>query len=108
MATKISKIAEAAICDIRYTSIGKGEVTKSTIIPFAVPAVQNIQAFDVTDYTGQEQIQLQNLWMDFMKYREAYLAGMFNFETWLEHTSQTPDVELKYRTFVIDNLETIE
>jgi len=104
--SKANKFDEAEIYDVRYESL-KGEVSQRTIIPIIVPPT-NIKALDVSERTAQEQVLLRNLWAAYADYRDQFSEQMFDFETWLDHTGQRPDFELKYRTFVPENLQTIE
>jgi hypothetical protein len=101
---------EATIYDVRYTSIRDGEVSERTIIPTYVPkpvSNSNIKALDVSHLTAQEQVQMQTLLQEYEEYKKAFLARMFDFQTWLDHsTGQT--FELKYRTFAQENLELLQ
>lgn len=99
---------EASIYDVTYTSIGKGETTERTIIPLAVPnPVMNIKALDVSELSEPDQKELAVLVAEYNEYKVVFMAQMYNFDNWLEHTTGETKV-LKYRTFAMENLELTE
>lgn len=95
---------EAKLYNVHYTS-KSGETSDRTIIPTFVPAVTtNVKAIDVSHLSADEREELRQLLEQYSEYKQNYIAGMFKLETWLEHTTGK-QFELKFRTFVQENLQ---
>jgi len=93
----------------RATSLGggeQGEVTERYIIPTFIPQ-DNIKAIDVTTLTEEERDEFQQLWADYQSYYQTAVAALFDFETWVEH-STGKTVSAKWRTFKKDNTEILD
>lgn len=93
----------------RATNLGGGEegdVTERYIIPTFIPQ-ENIKALDVTDLTEPERAKVQTLWEQYQEYYRAAAATLFDFETWVEHTT-TETVTTKWRTFKKENTKILD
>ena len=92
--------------NVRYTKPGSDEVTDRVIIPTFVP-LPHMKALDVTDLPSENQQQLVTLFKEYAEYYEVAAMTLFNFEDWISHT-QDIQIQLKWRTFVLENTEIID
>jgi hypothetical protein len=93
----------------RATNLGGGEsgdITERYIIPTFIPQ-DNIKAIDVTSLSEEERDELQKLWNDYQSYYQNAVASLFDFDTWVEH-STGKSVEAKWRTFKKENTEILD
>lgn len=97
------QLTESQITSIVYESKSKGEITSRVIVPTSVPA-DFVRAIDVSDLTPAEREEMAQLHAEYRQYREQFLAGMFNFETWVEHTKGKA-VAPKWRAFKLDGFK---
>lgn len=79
-----------------------GEVTTRTIVPTSVPA-SVVRALDVTELSPAEREEMQQLYKEYSAYVDDFMANMFNFEMWIEH-SKGRVVPTKWRSFSLTGL----
>ena len=89
---------------IRY----KDEVNNRVIIPAFVP-LPHMKALDVTDLPLEEQEQIAAMFKEYAEYYERVVMNLFSFEDWISHTKgEDTQLELKWRTFVLENTEVLD
>lgn len=93
----------------RSTDLGGGEVgevTERWIIPTFIPTT-NIKALDVSELSEEEQQKFAALWSQYQQYYREAAKTLFDFETWVEHTTDEK-VDVKWRTFKSDNITLLD
>jgi hypothetical protein len=93
----------------RATNLGsgkEGEVSDRYIIPTFIPQ-DNIKALDVTELTEDQRNEMQDLWEQYQAYYTAAVTALFDFETWVEH-STNKKVTPKWRTFKKGNIKLLD
>lgn len=89
---------------IRY----KDEDTNRVVIPAFVP-LPHMKALDVTELSPEDQQQLAEQFKEYAEYYETAALTLFSFEDWLSHTQgDDVQVQLKWRTFVLENTEIVD
>lgn len=98
---------EAKVYNVKYASKA-GETSERTIIPTYVPKqTSNVKALDVSALTQGQRAELLELVGSYQQYKDQYIKTMFTLENFIEHTTGKP-AELKFRTFIQENLEVVE
>lgn len=95
------KLTKAQLATIIYEK-ADGEVTTRTIVPASVPA-SVVRAIDVTELEPAQREETQRLYEEYTKYVDDFMANMFNFETWVEHT-KGKELDTKWRSFSLSGL----
>ena len=98
------------IAHIRYTSKDGSDVSDRVIIPTFIPT-PSIKAIDVTEMSDEERVETQELLRDYAAYFETAVKRVFSFEDWISHTtglSEGATPEVKWRTFLTDNIERLD
>ncbi len=86
----------------------KGEITERYVIPTFVPQ-PNMKALDVTELTEAEREEMAALFSEYSEYYKQQAKNIFTFEDWLSHTrGDDTDVEIKWRTFRMANVEVLD
>jgi hypothetical protein len=82
-----------------------GEVTQREIIPLT-ESPKNIKAFDVTELNDLQKKFLTDKQAAYNEYTAQFIANMFDFDTWYEHTygEKFPEGVIKHRTFTVENI----
>lgn len=101
----MKEFKQGEFAEIVYLSEAKQETTERVIIPTFVPK-QTMKSIDVTDLSYAERMEMQELYAEFAKYYEDYLANAFNFETWVEH-SKGKVISPKWRAFKLSNIKDV-
>ncbi len=101
----MSNLEEGGRYFVRYISL-EGETTERTILPVEIPT-KNVKAVDISDFHVEDQGEIQNLYRQYQEYRETFTKRMFSFQDWVEHSTGVV-MDLKYRTFVPENLELLD
>lgn len=91
------------VVNIIYVSETKNEITQRTIIPTFVP-LQTMKSIDVSELSLEERVETQDLYREYAKYHDDYVANAFNFETWVEHT-KGKIISPKWRAFKLSNIK---
>lgn len=94
-------LTEATLTTIIYEK-ETGDTSSRVIIPVSVPK-PNVRAIDVSELEPDDREKLRGLYAEYRQYTEAFMAGMFNFETWVEHT-KGETVHPKWRQFKLTGL----
>lgn len=90
--------------EIEYEK-ANGQTSERVILPTFIPSKPTIKAFDVTDLSDEDRVQLTQQYAEYQVYRQQALDNLFSFEDYLEHVgSDSIDGDLKYRTFIPDNI----
>lgn len=98
-------LTENTVCKVKYVK-DSGEASVRFIIPYRVPS-HLVSAFDVTELTEQERVQVADLRRQYSEYIDQVLSTAFTFEDWTGHENHiTPP--LKYRSFKTTGLSSIE
>jgi hypothetical protein len=86
-----------------------GEVTLRSIIP-TQDSPKNVMAIDVTELTNEQVDELLLRQTEYRAYVQHFMASMFDFATWYEHTQGTKLDELfnKVRQFTVANIQQIK
>ncbi len=95
------QLTQAQLATVIYEK-ADGEVTTRTIVPASVPN-KFVRALDVTELPPAEREEMQALYKEYTQYVEDYMANMFNFETWAEHTKGKAPTT-KWRSFSLSGL----
>jgi hypothetical protein len=90
-------LTENQITSIVYESQGKQDVTTRVILPVSLPS-DLIRAIDLSDVEPAERERIAKLHAEYREYRDRMMSTMFNFETWVEHTTGDK-IEPKWRAF---------
>lgn len=105
-------LKELNLVNIRYTKTSKDgdEVTNRTIIPTYVPNGRsvNVGAIDVTDLSETEREEVLNLYKDFSRYRESIEKTVFNFDNFVEHTTNEKAPKLNWKSFNPNKIEILD
>lgn len=80
------------------------EVTERIIIPTSIPK-NNIKAFDVSNLSEEDRNKMIELHKEYQQYFKAQIKTIFSFEDWIDASHPDDKMEVKYRTFKIDNIE---
>lgn len=93
---------------IRYSKNKNGdvEVTERIIIPTHIPK-PNIKALDVSNLSEEERERLIELHKEYQKYVKTQMKNLFSFEHWIDASHPNDQMEIKFRTFRIDNTEVL-
>lgn len=94
-------LTEAQIASIVYEKDG-GDVSARVILPVSVPST-NVRAIDLSDVPPAEREEVSKLFAEYRAYKEAFMANMFNFETWVEHSTGKV-ITPKWRAFKLSGL----
>lgn len=96
------QLKEATITPVTYTK-ANNEPSGRVIVPLNVPS-DSVKAVDVTDLEPAERMRMRSLVEEFLAYRSAAMANLFNFETFVEHQTGQ-EIDVKWRTFKLSGLE---
>lgn len=99
---EVTVIKQHQVQKIKYVK-DNGETSERVVIPSFVPK-SNIKAIDVTEYSEEKQVELQQIMEDYNEYVKQQMQTIFSFEDWAAHTLNI-DLEPKWRTFKKDNIE---
>lgn len=95
----------------RTTNLGggtKGEHSERWIIPTFIPKA-NIKALDVSHLDEEQREAMVELWAEYQNYYRAAVDALFDFETWVEHsTNENIDENIKWRTFNPEKITLLE
>lgn len=94
-------LTEATLTTIIYEK-DSGDTSSRVVIPVSVPKT-NVRAIDVSELEPADREKLRDLYTEYRQYTEAFVAGMFNFETWVEHT-KGETIAPKWRQFKLTGL----
>lgn len=97
------KLTENQITTIVYENENKGERTSRVIIPTSVPK-DIVRGIDVDELDPGERNVMLELYNQYREYTQQYVANMFNFENWVEHTTGK-EVKPKWRAFKVSGLK---
>lgn len=97
------KLTENQITTIVYENETKGETTTRVIIPTSLPK-DNVRAIDVDDLSPSERDEMARLYSAYRQYTKEFMAKMFNFEDWAEHSIGVK-IEPKWRAFKSSGLK---
>jgi hypothetical protein len=86
-----------------------GTVTLRSIVPMT-DAPKNVRAIDVTALSNDQVDALMLKQTEYRAYCQHFMAGMYDFETWFEHTQGTKlDKTLnEIRSFTVTNIKQIK
>lgn len=87
---------------IVYNNESKKETSTRDVIPTFVPR-QNVKTIDVTDLNEEQAMKMRELFEEYAKYYDDFVANAFNFETWCEH-SKGIFITPKWRAFKVANI----
>lgn len=93
----------------RATNLGsgaKGDLSERWIIPTFIPPT-NIKAIDVSQLTEEQRAEMTALWSQYQDYYRAAVEALFDFETWVEHTTNE-SVDVEWRTFKPENITLLD
>jgi hypothetical protein len=93
---------------IRYSKDKNGgiEVTERIIIPTSIPKA-NIKALDVSNLLEEDRNKMIELHKEYQQYFKTQMKTIFSFEDWIEASHPDDKMEVKYRTFKINNIEVL-
>lgn len=91
------KLTENQITTIVYNNENKKETTTRVVIPTSIPK-DTVRAIDVDDLSPADRVEMQELYSEYRDYTTGFMATMFNFEDWVEH-SKGKKVQPKWRAF---------
>ena len=94
-------LTEAQIASIVYEK-DSGDISARVILPVSVPS-SNVRAIDLSDVPVLEREEISKLYMEYIAYKEAFMSNMFNFETWVEHSTNKV-ITPKWRAFKLSGL----
>lgn len=97
------KLTENQITTIVYDNENKGERTTRVVIPTSVPK-DVIRAIDVDSLDPAERTAMLEMYNQYREYTQQYIATMFKFEDWVEHT-KGHEIKPKWRAFKVSGLK---
>lgn len=96
------KLVENSITSIVYES-SKQVTSARMILPTSIPKT-TVTAIDLSEVDIDMRQHIQQLAEQYSEYKRNFLASMFNFETWVEHTTGET-LNLKWRSFTLDKIQ---
>ena len=92
------------VSSIRYTKADTGEITDRLIIPTTIPT-KNVKAIDVTSLNDSQRDELETLHTEYSMYRNRAIQNIYNFEDWVSMTTGKDSPDVKWRSFLAENVE---
>jgi hypothetical protein len=94
---------ENQITTIVYENKNKLETSARAIIPTSIPATV-VRAIDVEELSEVDRVKMNELYSEYRGYTKQFVANMFSFENWVEHTKGVV-IEPKWRAFKVENIK---